>query len=476
MALIKDTVAGRFSTDMDSVMDHVRKPVFVDNAVHHAKVEVSSGVKNKITIESNNSTTFQVMPETRYDIVEGESSIQITHKETAGHSSLAVPFLGDNVLSTANKPMLVYNADKPSQRLSISTVEDSNLGITMNLNNMQSKTLDDLDFIQREVNLGQPIEVGLRTTDMAIRMSEQVTGDNNSINSINLGGNLSNTNNNNNGRRNHSNRFVGQDFTNVNVMTALRYLARHDSHMILLDRFGNMLYVPINFTEAGRTISTSLRSGGKQINPIDNSPNRITIQGESMSLNDLVIVTVNDTERQSGLNGEVREDPVPVMDMTVKTTNAAKRVGRQILRGLSLIRGSISSQGHPDITDLRPGMTVSYDGNDRVITEIKHMPLTKLSDITMMNLDTGIEGVLQQISEGANSISSTEAPLTYVQVVDENLSMFGKIELRITTQITERNVGNTALLIGGVKGTKNRGLIGGTGLPIGANKTGSVKY
>ena len=475
MPIIKDTVAGRFSTDMDSVMDHVRKPVFVDNAVHHAKVEVSSGIKNKITIEDNNSSTFQVMPETRYDIVEGESSIQITHKETAGHSSLAVPFLGDNVLSATNKPMLVYGADRPSQRLSISTVEDSNLGISMNLNNMKGKTLDDLDFIQREVNLGQPIEVGLRTTDLVIRMSEQVTGDTNGINSINLGGNLSNTNNN-NGRRNHSNRFVGQDFTNVNIMTALRYIARHDSHMILLDRFGNMLYVPINFGESGRTIPASRRGGGKQVNPVDNAPNRVTIQGESMAINDLVIVTVDDTERQSGVNGEVREDPSPVMDMTVKTTKAAKRVGRQILRGYSLVRGSISSQGHPDITDLRPGMTVSYDGDDRVITEIKHMPLTKMSDITMMNIETGIEGVLQSMSEGATSVSSTDAPLTYVQIVDENLSMFGKIELRISTQITERGVNNTAFLIGGVKGTKDRGKIGGTGLPIGANKTGSVRY
>ena len=467
MPIIKDTVAGRFSTDMDSVMDHVRKPVFVDNAVHHAKVEVSSGIKNKITIEDNNSSTFQVMPETRYDIVEGESSIQITHKETAGHSSLAVPFLGDNVLSATNKPMLVYNADVPSQRLAISTVEDSNIGILMNLRNMKGKTLDSLGLIQREVNLGQPIDVGLRTTDLAIRLSQQVTG---GINSVNLGGNLSNTNNN-NGRRRHSNRFIGQDFTNVNLMTALRYIARHDSHMILLDRFGNLLYIPITFSESNRTISVNFRSGAKQANPIDNTPNRVTVQGDSMALNDLVIVSVDDTERQSGVNGEVREDPSPVMDMTVNTTKAAKRVARQILRGLSLVRGSISSEGHPDITDLRPGMTVSYGGE-----EIKHMPLTKMSDITMMNVDTGIEGVLQSISEGATSVSSTDAPLTYVQIVDENLSMFGKIELRISTQITERGVNNTAFLIGGVKGTKDRGKIGGTGLPIGANKTGSVRY
>jgi hypothetical protein len=49
--------------------------------------------------------------------------------------------------------------------------------------------------------------------------------------------------------------------------------------------------------------------------------------------------------------------------------------------------------------------------------------------------------------------------------------MFGKVELRIVSSVTERGVFNTAYLIGGVKGTHNRGLIGGNGLPIGVNKT-----
>jgi len=94
----------------------------------------------------------------------------------------------------------------------------------------------------------------------------------------------------------------------------------------------------------------------------------------------------------------------------------------------------------------------------------------------MLNIESGIEGVLQGISEGANAVSGTEAPLTYVQIVEENLSMFGKIELRITSTVTERGVHNTAFLIGGVKGTKTRGKIGGTGLPIGANKSEYRSY
>jgi len=473
MVVIKNTIVGRFNTDMPAVMDHVRKPVFVDNAVHHAKVDTSTGVQAKVTIENNNSSTFQVMPETRYDIIEGESSIQITHKETAGHSSTAVPFLGDNVLSSTNKPMLVYNADTPAQRLSISSLESSSVGILMNLQNMKGKTLDGLGFFDREVKLGQPIDVGLRTSDLAIRIGQQATLG--GLNSFNIGRSMSSTNNN-NGRRLHSNRFLGQDFTNVNLMTALRFIGRHDSRMILMDRFGNMLYVPITFSEATREVDANVRFGAKREDPVDNTPNRITVQGRPMSLNDLVIITVNDTERQSGINGEIREAPAPVVDMTVRSTNGARRVARQILRGNTLTMGAISSAGHPGITDLRPGMTVEYDGVNRVIIEAKHMPIIGVTDLTMLNIESGIEGVLQGISEGATVVSSEDAPLSYVQIVEENLSMFGKIELRITSRITERGVHNTAFLIGGLKGTKTRGKIGGEGLPIGANKTEIRRY
>ena len=95
------------------------------------------------------------MPETRYQIVEGESSIQITHKETSGHSSTAVPFLGDNILSSTNKPMLVYNADNPAQRLSISTLESSTCWYSNeSTRNMKGKTLSDLGFFEREVKFG----------------------------------------------------------------------------------------------------------------------------------------------------------------------------------------------------------------------------------------------------------------------------------------------------------------------------------
>jgi len=47
MTLIKDTTVGRFNTEVNEVMDHVRKPVFVDNAIHHARVDIRASGKTR---------------------------------------------------------------------------------------------------------------------------------------------------------------------------------------------------------------------------------------------------------------------------------------------------------------------------------------------------------------------------------------------------------------------------------------------
>ena len=117
MTLITDTAVGRFSTNVDEVMDHVRKPVFVDNAIHHARVEVAMDGKNLVTIERSNTTTFKVTPERKYKIVEGESSLQVTHNLTPGHRYTGNPFYSNDKISSTNQPNLLFNAEVISERL-----------------------------------------------------------------------------------------------------------------------------------------------------------------------------------------------------------------------------------------------------------------------------------------------------------------------------------------------------------------------
>ncbi len=462
MTVLKNTRTGWYSTDADEVMTHVRKPVFVDNAIHHGRISVQKANKAKVTVEKKNTRNLQVMPQRNYRILEGESYIQLSHNNIPGHSLNTAPFFADDLISSTNSPMLIYNADASAQRLLPHTVESSSFGVLVNLRNMKGKTLDGIGFTGRTVKLGQPVDVGLRTTDLAVRLGESINSGATSVN-ISRPQNVTASS-----ARKHSTRFVGHDFNNMNLMTALRFLGRHDSRMLLLDRFGNLLYIPITFSEASVFVDKNLRFGAKTDNPIENISNRVTIQGQPLALNDLVIVTVDDVEGQVE---EVREDSAPIVDNTARTTNAARRVARQVLKSRSLIRGSISSGGHLNLLNLRPGMTVKYDGGNKVVTEIKHMPMKNMSDLTMMNLDTGIEGILQGVAEGSTVGANDSNPATYVQVVEQNLALFGKVELRIVSVVKERGVFNTAYLIGGVKGTHDRGKIGKNGLPIGVNKT-----
>ena len=163
----------------------------------------------------------------------------------------------------------------------------------LTLRNLQGGTAADLGFQSTRGYLGQTVDVGLRTTDLAMRLAESIESGATSVN-ISRSRNVITDK-----ARKHSNRFVGTDFNNTNLMTALRFLGRHDSRMLLLDRFGNLLYVPITFSEANYVIDKDFRVGGKSENPIENIANKVTVQGNPLALNDLVIVTVSDAEGQT---------------------------------------------------------------------------------------------------------------------------------------------------------------------------------
>ena len=60
MTVLKNTRTGRYNTDPDEVMTHVRKPVFVDNAIHHGRISVQKANKAKVTVEKKNTRNLQV--------------------------------------------------------------------------------------------------------------------------------------------------------------------------------------------------------------------------------------------------------------------------------------------------------------------------------------------------------------------------------------------------------------------------------
>ena len=465
MTLVDDD-AGQFNVSLDTTMNEVRKPVFVDNALHHALLSSQTNSKNKVTIENRNNATYTVTSSNRYALTEGNSTVQITHASRPGHNYEGAPFFSSEKISTTTKSsMLLYNSIQPKrQRLKGSSFDTSDKGITLNLPNMQGLSLNDIGYTGEDVHLGQPIDVGLRTTDLAIQLGRALTGTLTSVN-LSLPRKVTSTNND---RRKHSLKFFAQDFNQIPILQAMKFVSRQDGRVTYFDRFGNLLFVPFNLSEAGRALEENVRLGGQHTNPVDNMENRVTVQGSPLALNLKAEVTVDDRARQQGaFDFDIQQANQPVFDASIRTEAAARRLARMILRANSISSGAITTEGHPNSWDLRPGVVVLFQGKRHVIMEAVHRFSEKESDFVFLSLDTGIEGVLQDIADGGISAAYTEAYNESEQVTREEISLFDDLEIIITPISMTRTVSPSGFIIG-----KNmtRSTIGLGNESIGTNK------
>tara|TARA_Y100000004_G_scaffold67159_1_gene75256 strand:+ start:1284 stop:2714 length:1431 start_codon:yes stop_codon:yes gene_type:complete len=464
---------GSFNSDVSQVMTHVRKPVFVDNAVHHALVTSQADNKHKVSIESRNNATYNVFSQNSYELVEGESFVQLTHTKRPGHTSTQAPFYQDETMSSSSKkPILLYDKEDTSKRLSFSSIEDSDEGVTLNVMNMKGRVLKDVGFTGKAVHLGDPVDVGLRTSDLAMRLGTDVTG---TLTSVSIG-ELRSAANSNDGRRKHTTKFLAEDFYGITLLRALRFSSRHDSNTVYFDRFANLLYTPFTFSESTRMLPEEQRLGPESSNPVEHNENRVSVQGNPMSLNEIASITLDDGERQQGkFDLDVQETTEPIFDATVKTNADARRVARQILKANSIYKGSLTSGGHLDAWDLRPGKKVEYKGRNRLVTESTHKLTSRESDFKFLTMQKGIDSVLQQLSDGMASPTSKSNPDTITQKTEKNISLFSSVEILSSVNVVLRGVEaeNTKFLIGPASGNAT---LGGAQKGIGVNKMGTSRY
>ncbi len=462
----------RTTGDTNVVMKQARKPVFVDNALHLGEITKQGSSKSKVTLRKRNTTSYAIASTHSYDIDEREDSIVLTHTPTAGHDSTSAIYYMNSKLegndAASNTPPLLYAIDRQTERLALGSTSSGSKGTVFAVRNMKGSTLEELGFDSKRAYAAQPIDVGLRTTDMAIRLGNEVAGD---LTSINTALPISPSNSSND-RRSFTTKFVAADFYGVNLITALRFLGRHDNYITYFERFGSLLYVPFNFAEAGRFVNSSMRTGTASSNPVDNTSNRIIVQGKALAVNEKARAEVNDGERQSGLGAEVIQEPLVVEDFTVGSNQQARMVGNSILKANNLLKGSQNSNGHPSSWDLRPGKIIEYDGVRRILVEVKHNLVNNTADLVFLTLDTGIEGVLLGISEGVQSIGSN--PNTVEQITETNFSLFGEIKIVTIPIITIQGHGDSGFVIGRAM---SRGTLGATSSQetIGGSKNTPVR-
>jgi len=462
----------RIIDDTNVVMKHVRKPVFVDNALHLGEFAMQGTTQAKVTVKQRKTSTYAVASTHSYTIDEREDSVVLTHTPTPGHTSenwiLYMHSSFENDVAS-NTLRMLYSIDQQTERLSLGSHSTGNKGSVFAVRNMKGKTLSELGFNGTAGYAAQPIDVGFRTTDMAIRLGRDIAD---TLTSVNIALPISPSNSSGD-RRRHSTRFVATDFYGVNLVTALRFLGRHDNHIVYFERFGSLLYVPFNFGEAGRTVNAQERSGPAGTNPIDNTSNRVIVQGQPLSVNDNAYAEVSDAERQSGRGGDVQEEPQVIEDFTVRNNESARRVARSVLKANNLLSGNKTSAGHPNAWDLRPGKVIQYEGRNRILTEVRHNLSENTADLVFLTVDSGIEGVLQGILEGAQNTGSR--PEVVEQIIEKNFSLFADIEIVTVPIITIQGHGKSGFIIGKAM---NRGVLGGSSdeETIGGSKSTPITY
>tara|TARA_R110002051_G_scaffold13881_4_gene45776 strand:+ start:12568 stop:13968 length:1401 start_codon:yes stop_codon:yes gene_type:complete len=449
---------GAFTESPNEIMYDIRKPVFVDNALHLGKYDSQKAALPKVSFTS---TPYTLATEKKYNVVEEQTSMLLSHNKTHGHSSEVNVYTPSGVNTTSR---LLYDSNDVSKRLYRDNVDNLSKKIRLNLSNMDNQTFTDLE-LGNTFHLGQPIDVGLRTSDLVMNLGSEVDG---IVSSISIGESMTVTNAYSQ-RRKHSHTFSAFNFNNFNLMVALKILSRRDNRVLIFDNFGNLLFVPFNYSKQHHIVNNNLRFGSENNNPIDDTLNRVTMKGSSIALNDTNIITLNDGERQTGrFDVSVIENSRPIVDLSLIGKNEVTRAARQILKANNLMSQSLSTEGHPDLWYLRPGDVVMYGENKYVIMEAQHSLTDRMSNFKFLSLQAGVETVLQSIEENAVSSINVKSENLKEQIIKENLNFFNEVTITTRVNVITNVVIDDGLILGG---NSNRVGLGATAKTIGMNKS-----
>lgn len=456
MALGKNTTTGRFNPTTNNVQGTFVAPRFVDNAVRHG---VYSKQTTGFSVSSPVSDDFMTTHERKYRLVEEEDTVRLFHNPTDSCNFEGPIFNHINQMNSKTPsvgkvsplPPLLIDAEDPKQRLSPDSLRESNffanfsstvyhdvdtgkkaanpdtgteytgVGTSFLLSNMKGKSLSDIGFSSKTVQIGQIIGVGLRSSDLAMRV---VTANPSALNSFLT--------------KEHSNTFIAQDFYGVEATSALRFITKHDDYSARTDQYGNLQYVSKNRYNKEHYI-TENRTEGYIETEAQSVPNRAVVRGKPRSNNDENVVQIDDFGNQAdGIN----EIPGGISAPTAVTKKSAKKVGQ---RALNMARKSVDGiiiEGVQAASHMHPGDIVTYlslsDSHRQIIVSSKHDLINKRSDLSINGVEASLEDVIQRFQEvDVTGSYEANADRNRQFTVEEFNTAFG-FKIKATWQISER--------------------------------------
>ena len=398
----QSTVPGGRDDDVRSAVgSEVSAAKFVDNTVHHAVYKRSSDTTGRyMTVSRPTSTDFQVTSERTYDIIEEESSVILNHTSAAGVKDGIPPFFSNTRLVTSTTPPLLLSSR--DGKMIPDTVTSVNKGSRLDFRNLKGLPPSGISasFITgTSVHAGQIVDVGMRTSDLVMRL---FNNKNQSLNSISVGrpfagprtkevttykgANLAR----------HSEKFLSKNFISTTIPDAIRFIGRHDNYYLYYDRFGNFVYAPDGFSNVDKQIDPLVAMNVEKDSVVDVA-NSVSVKGKKVADNDNNRVTVHDVEMQKR-DGIVKT--MRVFDPVATTVTAARRSANQLLRLNRKAQGVVKSKGHQGAWELYPSDIIGYrspiDGgvSRKAVLEVEHNLETMSSDFQLLSYEIGIERVL----------------------------------------------------------------------------------
>tara|TARA_R110002051_G_scaffold49930_2_gene97065 strand:+ start:1218 stop:2861 length:1644 start_codon:yes stop_codon:yes gene_type:complete len=437
MALGKNLITGRFNAAQTPIMKRVRKPRFVDNAVRHGEYsKVQAGFKVAAPTQSD----FLPTHDRKYVLEEEGDTIRILHNPSDGHRYTGTVYSdSDKVTTSSNLPPLFVGSDNIGQALVPSSIESSTKGTRYRLENLKGRDLSQIGFTDRTVHIAQKIGIGLRTSDLAIRIAK---GTNSSLNGVIV--------------PNPSSTFVAQDFYGTDAITALRFLSRHDNYNIRGDSFGNLYYIHQKKHGREYTISSTMVSEGSVSEVSENIPNRVIIRGKARANNDNNVIQVDDRGPQAkGIN----EIPGGIYAPTAVTQNSARAIGRRFLSMAKQTTGGETLRGVFHASNIQPGDVISYrtrTGNQRkIVLATQHDLSKRKSELKINSVESSLEDIIQRFQESDISSSLNNNSERNRQFSTEEFSTSFGFKMKVSWQLDVREVKNRkqGMTVGKARGT-----------------------
>ena len=446
------SVGGRHDDTITHISSSIRAPVFVDNAVLHAKytTETNRDTGTTTMIAPPKRSDFQYVHDKSYRLIETQDGVRLLHPHKSGmRYDGAIVFNGKKLDTTTDvPPMLIFGTDDTGKRLVPHSVDTDTTGSALPLANMQSRRLSDFEFDEKVVRIGQTVSVGYRTTD---GVQQLLKGALHSLNSFDVGFAFTgprvgkNTLTKGADIKKHSRRFVAHDFYGVGIIQAMKFFGRYDGHTLYFDRFGNLMYAPHIFSITNRKLGDAQGVGEIKNKPLLGVVNQIVSEGMTRGLNDDNRTIMDDLEMQKQI-GSVKT--TTIYNPLSRTPTSSRRGGAEALRANKKAQRVIQSKSHINSWDLDPGDIVKYEAPSTgimktvAVLDATHSLRSQDSDFTFMSNEAGIESIIAMAESKSELQGGSSEDTSFLNAPIE-MSNTGTTNLYITPRISTFHISST---------------------------------